>query len=519
MSTEGSVPTPSLQGDLSDGPYIIGDHDCLIITAEFVAECWQALRLTDWLPQWFLETSQCNASSNGDPNCNKPGEPWTTTLLRQIERGPGQDCAHFKEKACAYAVIEGLGKDLSALQRARYAYVRYNIYSLNSFISTWYTSMNGATDQAGDAITQIIELIDKPKKTNVGLNLALATLGIGLSLIAGPEVAGLTGGALALAKAGNVALQGLQKAPGLAASIWPVGTKDTQPVQINELTTLLSGRSNLKTSLQTSFAGLLSEVMGINQPDPNAFLAFVDEGSFSGAQDLDQQFNVAGATQTLLFAFTTFLVSTALAQNGWHILMVPGVDPKGLTSGAAQCPEWASDACKGHEDLECSDYDANSQCTGNGKYWWYSKAHNSAYTLNNDDNTDSSGIINTILTKNWTTGPLLFENAAICEFQNVMNWQSTISSGLRANYTVVNGEAGFTFDGVFPITTSTIKINNTVSFIPLESFVDVAKDATAKQQLFHPVDAIYNITNTGVDLSCVSQLNTIVATKWKGHWS
>lgn len=76
---------------------------------------------------------------------------------------------------------------------------------------------------------------------------------------------------------------------------------------------------------------------------------------------------------------------------------------------------------------------------------WYSKCMNSAFTLNKGEDDDSStDILNTMFTSGWSTGQFLFEDAAICEMQNLLQavLQQTASS---VNYTSLAGQAGFSF--------------------------------------------------------------------------
>lgn len=195
--------------------------------------------------------------------------------------------------------------------------------------------MNTAIDDAQSSISGIIDLIDQPEKHHVGLNAILTALGIGLSFIPaiGPEFAGafgITGSALTAA---NVALQGLQKAPTVAQAIWPVNTEDSRSVQMDQLNLQIP---MLRQQLAHNLEQGLKIVQGVNQTDPSTFLAFTGDGDFSVALNNAPPTIEASQGQTvqpLLLAFTTFLVSTALDKNGWHSLMLPGVNPQALTDG------------------------------------------------------------------------------------------------------------------------------------------------------------------------------------------
>ena len=198
------------------------------------------------------------------------------------------------------------------------------------FFTSWRSAVDTAMAEASNTVPAIIEVVDPEKKTNVGLNLALTAFSIGLGFIPiiGPEFAGLS--ALTITAA-NLALDGIKKAPGVAASIWPVDTENSQPQQ----TALLTGSiSRLQNDLLVNLGLGLALVQGFGQENVSKFLAFVGGGNFSEPQMnlphvINDPVKPLGGLPTvlanpLLLAFNTYLVSTALAQNGWHVLQVPG---------------------------------------------------------------------------------------------------------------------------------------------------------------------------------------------------
>ena len=226
--------------------------------------------------------------------------------------------------------------------------------------------MDTAIDDSQASISGIIELVDQPKKQRVGLSRLLTALALGLSFIPaiGPEFAGLTSTAISAA---NIALTGLKGAPGVAQAIWPTGTTDSRSVQIDELNAQIPV---LRQQLQSNLENGLKLVQGVNQSDVSNFLAFTGEGKFTGSlRDAPPQIEASKGevVQPLLLAFTTFLASTALDKNGWHALLLPGVNPAGMTNGSAGCPSWANEngnRCNGLADLNCGGYDSNGQCDG-----------------------------------------------------------------------------------------------------------------------------------------------------------
>ena len=238
---------------------------------------------------------------------------------------------------------------------------------VNSFFNKWDGAIKQVVDQIVSTIPGIIATVDPIKKTNVKLNAILSIVSIGLSFIPvlGPEVAGLS---VLASKGLNLAISGIKKAPGLAQQIWPVGTEDSQDYQIDELKTQFSGA--ILPALERNLEAGLGIVQGVNQNNVSSFLAFTEGGAFSTNAFNSPTVNFVrdAKIQPLSVAFTTFLVSTALAQNGWHALMLPGVNPGGITNRTAGCPpNWAGD-CSGETDLQCSWYNDNGQC--DGTYWY-----------------------------------------------------------------------------------------------------------------------------------------------------
>ncbi|KAL8791563.1 MAG: hypothetical protein Q9195_005827 [Heterodermia aff. obscurata] len=164
---------------------------------------------------------------------------------------------------------------------------------------------------------------------NTAINDAQASISGIIDLI-GPEFAGLTSTAITAA---NIALQGLQRAPGVAQAVWPTETEDSRSVQMDELNAQIP---TLRQQLQFNLENGLKLVQGVNQSDVSTFLAFTGNGDFSvslnnGPPTIEA--SMGQTVQPLLLAFTTFLVSTALSENGWHALLLPGVNPAGMTNG------------------------------------------------------------------------------------------------------------------------------------------------------------------------------------------
>ena len=370
--------------------------------------------------------------------------------------------------------------------------------------------MNGL-QQASHQIDSIIEWVDPVKKTHTKLNAIFTAASIALSFIPiiGPETAlavklGATGFAAA-----NLMIKGIKNSPSLAQQVWPEGTEDTQDLQIDQLTGILD--QTLQPTVLSNIEAALEAVQGVNQAIVSDFLAFVGQGDLSTT-------NIPGLFSTSIvsaLAMAIYLVTTALASNCWHTLMVPGASP---TKGSSQCPAWAS-SCQEKTDMdasECPQLNNFTQCTDS--YWWYSETHRSSYTLDKGDGTDATKIIQKIFNSSWSNGALLFEGAAICEMQNMLQSVSAV------NYTSTeDGVWGFTYREPFTDLTQGDKTNynSTTPFIRIDSgaFPHLSMMKKYSDIQFHPRSTIYNINADGVDYRCISQLNVSIANSWSGNWT
>ena len=139
---------------------------------------------------------------------------------------------------------------------------------------------------------------------------------------------------------------------------------------------------------------------------------------------------------------------------------------------------------------------------------------NSAFTLNKGEDDDSSTtILNTIFTNEWSTGQFLFEDAAICEMQNLL--QSVLGqTASSVNYTTLAGQAGFSFQGdIQPLNGYTSPFNATTNFVSISggAFSHLSTIGSFADLLYHPNNAFWKFDANGIDARCTSQLNTTIA--------
>ncbi|KAI4196946.1 MAG: hypothetical protein LQ346_003134 [Caloplaca aetnensis] len=524
-------PEATLPGDKDQKSYTTSSGlNCLDNGSPHDSECWNILELDDWLAQWFKSTPQCAPSAPSQFDCNKrdPPEPWTTTFMRIAMGGGGWNgCSEVRNANCQYNPDPCLGEGDTDLTKARYKYVAYTISQIHQFFSTWSALMDSTMNQAADSVSGMISLVDPIKKQKTGLRLFLNILTFGLSIVSSLDL-GLTSIQTTIF---TTVIDAIGKAPVVHDQLWPKESAESQDIQVDQLTDQLQGPTGIHTTILDNLDRTLEVVQGTNQTDVSAFLAFASGGHFSIDSTQSPFADLGSAVHKgLLQIITTYLISEALDKNDWHALIVPGANPLTLDQGTGLCPKWAEGTEKYQCDwwdgstkwFACESLDEHSQCEN---YWWYSKTHNSAYALvkNGKRGPDKQGgeFLRTIFEKGWSTGPLLFENAAICEFSSLMS-QSAGSISYTSDY---NGTAGFFYQG--PPFTGYYDVNETTKFVSIpggdtgNAFVAATWHQDSLSMMVHP-NTIFDSGGPEWGSRCVSQLNTTVANSWNpkgGHWT
>lgn len=374
-------------------------------------------------------------------------------------------------------------------------------------------------NQAADSVSSIISVVNPIKPKRSKLRLLLSILTFGLTIINGLDF----GLSTAVTTVFSDVITAIDKAPMVKDTLWPKETAESQDVQSDMLTDEWQGPSGIHSTILGNFARTLQVVQGTNQTDVSAFLAFASGGHFS-VDNTPSPFNDLGpdAEHGLLQLFTTYLVSEALQKNEWRALIVPDTNPLTIDQGTGPCPRWANGTGKyqcdwwdrKHKWMGCQSYDVNSMCDN---HWWYSQTHNSAYTLVKDGKKpgkEGGDLLRTIFQKGWSTGPLLLENAAVCEFADLIS-QSASNIVYTTDY---NGQAGFFYQG--PPYTGYVAVNATTSFVSIaggdsgNAFVAATWDKNTLSRIEHP-DLIFGTAGAQAwDARCVSQLNTTIANAW-----
>ncbi|KAI4190623.1 MAG: hypothetical protein LQ348_003627 [Seirophora lacunosa] len=422
--------------------------------------------------------------------------------------GDWNGCAEVNDASCQYNAYPCLGEGDTDLTKARYKYVAYTI-------------------SPADSISSMISLIDPIKKSNTRLRLFLNILTFGLSIVSSLDL-GLSAVQTTVFSA---VINAISTAPAVHDQLWPKESAESQDVQIDQLTDQLQGPNGIHTTILDNLANTLKVVQGTNQSNVTSFLAFASGGYFSMDNSPSPFADLGNSLHRgLLQIITTFLISEGLNKNGWHALIVPGANPLTIDQGTGPCPKWAEGTDKYQCDwwdgsskwMDCESVDENDMCDN---HWWYSKAHNSAYALvkDGDEGPSSEGgdYVRTIFNKGWSTGPLLFEGAAICEFAYLIS-QSASGISYTQDY---HGSAGFFYQG--PAFTGASAVNATTNFVSIaggdtgNAFVAATWDANSLSKIVHP-ETIFGMAGPSWDSRCVSQLNTTVANSWDpkgGHWT
>lgn len=389
---------------------------------------------------------------------------------------------------------------------------------MNYFFSTWYHALNDAFSQSSSTITSIVEAVDPKQKTNVGLSDVLLALSFGLAFIVAPELGAMADATTKVV--GHLFTTLVQQAPGVGRALWPKGTIDSQLYQIGQLNTIgqqvIAGvENNLNAGLQAV------------QGDLETFITFTSSGAFSVPED--QRPSLPNQTQGLLLGLTTFLVSSALKSNGYLANIVTGVDPQKMTTDSSfPLPCWAAWDCANecsHRDLNCQSYDSYSHCDR----WYYSRRFHSAFTLGSTTNYEQnpSDLMNTILSNNWTTGALLFENAALCAIPSSITDNPAVKNTIwnmpynpRWWTTLTDAVAVNVFDVGDRAIRDIMYIYNTQN-----KYNTCHEDAIAQNDSLinhnppsimtnHPNNTLFQFGPNGPDFSCTSQLDLGFVTSW-----
>lgn len=257
---------------------------------------------------------------------------------------------------------------------------------INDFFYNWNGALPYATLSSLLLNQPLILEIDPVQKTNVILSDLLSALTASLSFIAGPELGGIAG------TAADALLTALQAAPGVAKSIWPSGTADSQTEQLANLdTSLLQIDQNFTTQITAGLATIMTDVP--------SFTGFASHGLFSGPNNL----SLPASSDILALGLRTFVLSTAMSANKWTAFPIQGVTKPDVASSVS--------------GYDCT-FGANNICTPNhdgGAPIFYSDATALAYSLTlTGAGPNGTEFLNDVVEKQWSDLELLFDGAYNC---------------------------------------------------------------------------------------------------------
>lgn len=114
-----------------------------------------------------------------------------------------------------------------------------------------------------------------------------------------------------------------------------------------------------------------------------------------------------------------------------------------------------------------------------------------------------------------STGPILFENAAVCEIQSVLQLQNSSTGDVPD--IEIDGSSVLPADGQIPYAVST-SANRSLVTIGGPNLVNLSLSAALAPLFKHP-GKVFNINANGLDGNCSSMLNVTVANTWDGRGS
>ncbi len=240
----------------------------------------------------------------------------------------------------------------------------------------------------------------------------ISLLSVGLAFVGAPSVAV---GMLLLSpslKYGSQALAiSAMQAPGFTKAMWPAGTDDSKFVQIGDLDKELANATQ-------EMADRINTGVQLLMTDMPTFVAFAESGRFSGSETL----SLPAKTDGLDYALTTYMLSEAMAKNGWYI--VPHLGPYNSAAEVANGP------------FGCT-MGPNNVCTVDDQASFWSESSRRVYTLTNAEHNDNKKtplqLTQDIISNGWAALNVLFDGAFNCTAEGKagsaavnFNWDGTL---------------------------------------------------------------------------------------------
>lgn len=325
--------------------------------------CWDTLGMTQYTQTWWAaHKDKCDTTSN------------FSSCFWEVQGLAAMDCTAIQPSACSFPISKNF--------TAKDFYIAYNIYGINQVFNSYWRGMGNANGLAAERVGAIVELLDPPKTTKVLMNEILIALATGLQFLNVLSVAGLI-------KAVVIANQ---QSPQVFRNLMPIGTTQTQVIQISELSNSLSG---VVQQYQQNIASSLPLIVN----DLDTFIHFASTGQFQ----VNPLPDISSASDRLLIGLQTYVISRALTANNVIIARANATNIHSLATTTDGGLAYTTGCENG--------YDSNNMC---GPFW-YDNSTDTTYSLDNlgSMGDDYAPVLQQIFS-NWTTPELLLGGAANC---------------------------------------------------------------------------------------------------------
>ena len=476
--------------------------DCADPAAITDPSCWDLLGVPAWLSQFAGPKSICAASDLA--HLVGANSSWGACFILTINHGAeGQMVADGLGRLNANITANSLSRDALEIMpvgdRPRYLYVLSALSSIKGFFMDWNEAVSPNATASESEVSSILGALDPSQQTSFAVDDLFQSLMLGLPFFLAYNGTGIPLG-LSIEDIGGLLLELVDFATAPLSNLSAPATV-TGPIQANSLPSLLSQLTMVESSgVQYRLQSTVSNL--------DTFRNVTTDGAFASSMPWSIPQDLASVAQP----FYAFLVSSILAQQNWTVLALVGIDVAALSQGSSgTLPGWALSSCPTCTppvDFGCTTYDENSQC----RRWWYSEDLNSSFTLVQGSNpsNDPTDMISLIFQQGWTTGALLFENAAICNEPPSLNGTlSTIPKVERPASPLTDYMDSWFWRllGVAPLD-GTASVNVVVGD-DFNAYIELHPGPVS-----HPRNTLVNVSGGKIDFSCLSQLDLQVGWNW-----
>ena len=486
--------------------------DCTNPVVGTNASCWESLGIPAWLSQFAGPNSTC-ATSNL-PNLTDAGSSWGACFVLTINQSDeGQTVAQEMGIVDAYLTADSL--DQSALQmmpandHPRYLYVLRALSRLSQFFDAWNNDVSSYVIASGIDVPAIVATLDLQTQSSFASDDLYRALLLGL-----PFSIAYNGSFLPAFNSIGIPYElSLEDIGGLLLELAELATVPLSNIsasatatEVVAASTLLTGLMELSTTLSSRVQDGLQSVTS----DLDIFLNATANGTFVSAQS----WAIPQGPGILLQPLDTYLVSSILAQEDWTILALVGIDVAALSqTSTGSLPAWVSSNCPTCAlpvSFGCSSYNSNNQC---GR-WWYSQNLNSSFTLVQASNSsnDPSDLIATVFQQGWSTGKLLFENAAICAEPSRLVQTLEMTQRLQRPASPLMDYMDSWFWRLMGVASRSG--TTSVDIVVSDAFNRFIASRPGPTR--HPAGTVFNITDGKLDFACMSQLDVQLGWNWSG---